>query len=280
MAISSVTNRNDAGQYSWDKTAKDVNDIDENFQNARDLGYLRLNVSRLNVIGSLGKFNNVDIFKVQMQSTGKFSLSLRAENKDDPNKKVLDLSKYDEDLKAAEKMIDPEGYAARLEEEMAQEEDKKLLSYTAPGTKVEVYMVKNGREVLVAASDAKEGSKQDIAMKQMLTGEYKATQGNYYVKVSYDEKADKNIRESMGYVMQLQIGNKYKHDYLVTQKSSDDTKNKVTSKTPSAQSNGVLSAGNAMLIQAGKYQETSNMMIDSYLNLASIYNKNKNYFDF
>lgn len=78
------------------KQVKDVNDVDEKFSNSRDLGYLRLNYSRLTAVGSLAKYDKEDNYKVTVQSNGKLSISIRNASAED--EKVLDLSKYEEAL--------------------------------------------------------------------------------------------------------------------------------------------------------------------------------------
>ena len=45
-SISSTTNKDENGISSWEKTVQDVNDIDEKFSTARDMGYTRLNYAR------------------------------------------------------------------------------------------------------------------------------------------------------------------------------------------------------------------------------------------
>lgn len=96
MALASVSNKVD-GVAGWDKSVADVNNVDEVFSNARDLGYSRLNNTRISVIGKLGKYDSKDMYKVQVQSNGKLFLNLRAGDSDE-KEKVLDLSKYDQKL--------------------------------------------------------------------------------------------------------------------------------------------------------------------------------------
>ena len=96
MALQSVSNKVD-GVAGWDKSVVDINNIDENFANARDLGYSRLNNTRISVIGRLGKYDDRDLYKVQVQSNGKIFLNLRTGSEE--KEKVLDLSKYEARLK-------------------------------------------------------------------------------------------------------------------------------------------------------------------------------------
>ena len=76
--------------------------------------------------------------------------------------------------------------------------------------------------------------------------------------------------------MQMKQGNKYVNDYLVTEANSEDTKNEKISTTSSTSSSELLSAAYAAQIQATKYEATTNMMANAYLNLSSIRNKQSN----
>ena len=91
-SISGSSNVKDGIGY-WEKQVKDISDVDEKFANARDLGYLRLNYSRLTAVGSLANFDKEDNYKIAVQSNGKLSISLRNASADDD--KVLDLSEYE-----------------------------------------------------------------------------------------------------------------------------------------------------------------------------------------
>lgn len=272
--IPSSSNIKDGVGY-WEKQVTDINDVDEKFANARDLGYLRLNNSRLTAVGSLAKFDKEDNYKVQVQSNGKLSLSIRNDSGEDD--KVLDLSKYEAALDELKKQTDPEGYAKEQEERRKKEAEQKLLEITAPGMQVQVYMVKHGREVLVGDSTAEKGEDLRNDLESMLKGEYKATKGTYYVKLSRDDTIPKN--ENVSYAMQMSVGTKYKHDYVLTEKVSEDTKNKKYTKVPAtmAGANGQLSGVNALQIQASKYQSTAQMLQVGYLNMASIYSNNSKY---
>ena len=262
-----------SGNY-WEKTLADVNDVDETFANARDMGYTRLNYARVTTVGKLANNDSTDIYKITAQSNGILSVSLR-NDKSEEEEKVLDLSKYDEFLDELKQQIDPEGYAKEQEEKKEAEAKAKLLEYTAPGMRLEVYMEKNGRQVLIGDSDAEEGSDLRETLDSILKGEYKAKKGTYYFKVIRDDTVKDD--EELSYAMQVMQGTSYKHDYLLTESSSEDTKNKTTSIVPSTSSNGALSGVNALQIQATRYQATAQMLQVGYLNMASIYNKNSQY---
>lgn len=263
-----------SGAKVWEKNLTDMNNVDETFANARDLGYTRLNYSRLTAIGKLAKYDSVDIYKTQVQSNGKLAISLRDGTEDE---NVLDLSKYEAMLDQLKQQTDPEGYRREQEAKKAKEDDN-LLSMTAEKMSVQVYMVKNGREVLVGDSTADKGSKTREAMDEMLKGDYRAKKGDYYIKVSRnEEKTTKN--ELVSYAMQVTMGDKFKHDYVVKEQESEDTKNKKESKLPMTQtsSTGALSSVNALEIQAARYQSTAQMLQVGYMNMADIYNRNSKF---
>lgn len=268
VSVSGSTGGSESGAKVWEKTLTDMNNIDEAFANARDLGYTRLNYSRLTSIGNLSKFDSVDIYKTQVQSNGKLAISLRDATEDE---QVLDLSKYEQKLNELKQQLDPEGYKKEQAEKKAKE-DENLLAMTAANLNIQVYAVKNGREVLVGDSTAEKGSKTREAMDSILQGEYKATKGDYYIKITRNEdNVGKN--EEVPYALQLTMGGKFKHDYVLKEQVSTDTKNKTTSKIPMTQSGAGLSSVNALQIQASKYQTTAQMLQVGYMNMADIYNK-------
>lgn len=262
------------GAKVWEKNLTDMNNVDESFANARDLGYSRLNYSRLTALGKLAKYDSVDIYKTQVQSNGKLGITLRDTSQED---NVLDLSKYESYLNELKQQTDPEGYKKEQDEKRAKEEAN-LLAMTAPNLNMQVYMVKNGREVLVGDSAAEPGSKLHETLDDILKGDYKAKPGDYYVKVSRNEDSvGKN--EETAYALQISMGSSFKHDYVMKEQDSQDTKNKKISQIPATQTSatGALSSVNALSIQASKYQATAQMLEIGYLNMADIYNKNSKY---
>ena len=267
-SISSTTNKDENGISSWEKTVQDVNDIDEKFSTARDMGYTRLNYARVTTIGSLAEYDSVDYYKIQVQSNGKLSISLRG-TQGDEEEKVLDLSEYEEKLNELKKLTDHESWAKEHEEIKAAEANQKLLELTAKGFQLQVYTVKNGKEVLVGDSEAEKGSKTYEAMKEILSGDYRAKKGTYYIKVSRDDTVDS--KEEMPYALQIMQGDSYKHDYVMKEQVSEDTTNKKNTNVPTSSTDGALSGANAMMIQAARYQTTAQMLEVGYQNLASIY---------
>lgn len=286
MALASVSNKVD-GVAGWDKAVVDVNNVDETFSNARDLGYSRLNNTRISVIGRLGKYDDKDMYKVQVQSNGKLFLNLRAGDSKE-NEKVLDLSKYDEKLAEIKsqnaalgiKEDDPlanipktpldkaKAELAKIKEER-EKANAGLLDDIAKGMTVKVYTQKGNRTVCIGDSTASKTSKEYANMKAILSGDYKAKKGMYYIEVSSEDK----LREEMPYVMQLKQGSKYVNDYLVTESNSQDTEKKTISLTSSTSSSEQISSGYAAQIQAQKYQATTTMLVDAYKNMSSIKNK-------
>ncbi len=288
MPLESVSNKVD-GVAGWDKTVADVNNIDENFANARDLGYARLNNSRISVIAQLGKYDNKDMYMVQVQSNGKLFVNLRTGNSTG-DEKVLDLSKYDTTLneikadleamgvKTEEEVIDttpktPYDIAkAEVEKMKAEREAEKagLLDDIAPGMTIKVYMKKGNRTICLGDSTADKNSDEYAIMKSILSGEYKAKKGMYYIEVG---SAEETPKENIPYIMQIKQGDKYINDYLVTETESEDSKNETISLTSSTSSSEYISSAYAAQIQAQKYDATVTMMTNAYQNLASIKNK-------
>lgn len=286
MGLTSVSNKVD-GVAGWDKSVTDVNNVDETFANARDLGYSRLNNTRISVIGQLGKYDEKDLYKVQVQSNGKLFINLRmGESEDD---KVLNLSKYEQELekikadlkemgvKTDEEVVDttpktPLEKAEAAVAKMKEEREKAkagLLDDIAKGMTIKVYMTKGKKTVCIGDSTADKSSKEYAAMKSILSGDYKAKKGMYYIEVG----AEKTPKEETPYIMQIKQGSKYVNDYLVTEQKSQDSKNETISLTSSTSSSEQISSAYAMQIQAQRYDATTTMLSNAYTNLLSIRNK-------
>lgn len=272
--ISGSTNVDDKGINHWEKTVTDVNDVDEKFSNARDLGYMRLNYARVSAIGNLAKYDTQDIYKIQVQSNGKLTIGLRSGSEND-DESVLDLSEYQQKLDELKKQTDPEGYAKERAEKKKKEEAYGLLGANGEGLQMQVYMKKNGREVLIGDTAADKDSKEYANMEKILNGEYRAKQGDYYIKISRSDEVDS--RKEVPYLLQVKQGDSYKHDYMTTEKVSEDTKNKKKSTVPMTNVGGTLSAVNALQIQAQRYQTAAQMLQVGYMNMADIYNHNSKF---
>lgn len=267
--IPSVSNKDENGVAGWEKSVVDVNNIDESFSNARDLGYTRLNYARVTAIAELGKYNERDIYKIQVQSNGKMSISLRSS--DTTDEKVLDLSEYEEYLDNLKQQLDPEGYAAEKAEK--EEAEQNLIEELAPGMTMKVYMVKNNKQVLIADSTADKDSEEYANLEALMSGEYKATKGDYYIEIGTTEDADKDADHP--YAIQILQGTSYKHDYVMTQSDSEDTTNETISTTPMTTSSTSttttsISAAYAAQIQAVQDEGAANMLAAGYSNIASL----------
>ncbi len=273
-SISGSTNVDDKGINHWEKTVTDVNDVDEKFSNARDLGYMRLNYARVSAIGNLAKYDTQDIYKIQVQSNGKLTIGLRSGSESD-DESVLDLSEYQQKLDELKKQTDPEGYAKEQAEKKKKEEAYGLLGANGEGLQMQVYMKKNGREVLIGDTAADKDSKEYANMEKILNGEYRAKQGDYYIKISRSDEVDS--RKEVPYLLQVKQGDSYKHDYMTTEQVSEDTKNKKKSTVPMTNVGGTLSAVNALQIQAQRYQTAAQMLQVGYMNMADIYNNNSKF---
>ncbi len=261
---------------SWEKNVTDVNDIDETFANARDLGHTRLNYSRITAVGELSNNDSFDIYKTTVDSNrGKLSLSIQSGGGDDT---VLDLSAYQAYIDELKKEFNPDEYYAELEEKQKAEAEKGLLEDKAPELNIQVYtMDKYGREVLIADSTADKDSKEYQALEQMMSGEYAAAAGEYYIKVSRNDTV--TDKDKVQYAVQLMMGTSFKHDYIAIEQKSEDTKNETTSKTPSesttsAYGTSILSASSALQIMASVDQGAASMLSAGYQNMANIYSKN------
>ena len=285
MALQSVSNKVN-GVAGWDKSVADINNIDENFANARDLGYSRLNNTRISVIGRLDKYDDRDLYKIQVQSNGKIFLNLRTGSEE--NEKVLDLSKHKarlEEIKAQNAALGIKDEKEELKiiktpvdivkEELAKKKAERekanagLLDELAPGMTIKVYVQKGNKTVCIGDSTASKTSKEYETMKSIMSGEYKAKKGMYFIEIGSED----NLRKEGPYVLQMKQGNKYVNDYLVTETKSEDSKKEKISTTSSTSSSEQISAAYAAQIQATMYEATTSMMVNAYTNLASIRNK-------
>ncbi len=262
---------------SWEKKVADMNDIDESFANARDLGHTRLNYSRITAVGELSNNDSVDIYKTTVDSKrGKLSLSLQTAGNED---KVLDLSKYEDYINQLKLEFNPDEYYEEQKKKEEAANNKNVLEDSAPELNVQVYSTdKYGRQVLIADSTADKDSDLYSNLKNMMAGEYEATAGDYYVKVSRNDTV--TSKDKVQYAVQMMMGKTYKHDYIAIETNSEDTKNKTTSKVPSTANNAngystsLISSASALQIMASADQGAADMMSAGYLKLASIYNKN------
>ena len=161
------------------------------------------------------------------------------------------------------------------------EKNAGLLDNEAPGMYIKIYTVKNGKEVLIGDSTADKDSEEYQTMEAILGGDYKAKKGNYYIEVGKTEDADS--KEDYPYAMQILQGTNYKHDYVMTQADSADTKNKEISSKPDAALSGTTTYGTTMIsaayaaqIQAVSNEGAANMLMAGATNLSNITSQYQN----
>ncbi len=304
-----------AGGDYYEKNVADVNNVDESFDNARDLGYLRHQTYRVSVAGALSaNFDATDIYKIQIQSNNKLTLSFR-NSEAKGSEKVLNLDKYNEFYKELLSQTDPQAYDELIAKEAAEQRKSSFLEYVAPGFKVEVYKEDHrGNKELIADSSGhtdiivnsygktlgyvstsgslalnddgeiigyvgangkvtdkdgkllgsvKEAGELRKNFDDMLTGDYKAEKGNYYVKISRDSSITE--KDEIYYVMQMSMGS-YKYDYLSKEAVSEDVKNG----TLSLYSQNSTDYSQAGTLLAAQMQGLSDMLTAGYQNYATI----------
>ena len=273
--ISGVTNRDDSGHYSWEKSVVDVNDVDESFATARDLGYTRLNYARVTTVSTLDKFDSKDMYAIQLQSTGNLRVTMKSGGSDE---KTLDLSKYEEKLEEIKRQLNPAEYAQDELNKLKDQAQKDIFEENAPGMYMKVYVTQRGKQILIADSTADKDSDLYKNAEAIMNGEYKAKKGNYFIETGYKEGAEVP-KDGTPYALQILQGTSFKHDYITTEGKSSDSKNEEITKEPDRElansttgsyGTTTISAAYAAQIQAQSYATTATMLSNAYLNMASI----------
>lgn len=273
--ISGITNRDENGRYSWEKSVVDVNDVDESFATARDLGYTRLNYARVTTVSTLDKYDHKDLFAIQLQSNGNLKITMKGGDSSDEN--VLDFSKYEAQLDEIKRELNPLEYAQEQLDKLKEEAETDIFEKNAPGLYMKVYVTKNGKQQLIADSTADKDSDLYKAAVDIMEGEYRAKKGNYYIETGYKDGFDVPS-DGTPYALQILQGTTYKHDYVTTEGKSSDSKNEKTTTqkdmdlaaTTGSYGTTTISAAYAAQIQAQSYAATATMLSNGYLNMASI----------
>ena len=258
---STIDNLGDNGVRYWEKQAYDTSPNADGFGAARDLGYVRLNYSRLNTVAQLSDKDTADYFKINVISTGKIRISLQDSTPDENildldgyyeklgletpsdkaeaeliaqakaeeeaianEDKILDLSKYEEYLAKfdTEPEEEPTSTDTSIEETLAKYEDT-INQLKAKSLKFKLYSYDGFNEKILADSDAEKGSEERNNYESLLRGEYEAPdKGVYYIKV---EKSEDFEDDNLYYTMQIQMGSEYSNQYTMTEiKSKDEDK--------------------------------------------------------
>lgn len=234
---------------AWEKTSQDT--LNDTIRTARDMGQLRLNYSRLNMITTLSKNETEDWFSFKVTSRGKIRLT--AVN-------LSEALKEDKKTNATDEL-----------EDAMNDIQKTIDKFKAQGLKVEIYEYQNNRQTLLASNDeSKNKSKQYEAFEQMMRGEYQVKKGGgtYYVHVT--TKDGKPVDDDTLYALQLQMGTTYKHDY-VTQEQSVDHTNVTKGDIALAKAENALQsvASSSSILSA---QGATDLLSAGYTNMATIKN--------
>jgi hypothetical protein len=193
----------------WRKVISGVTNSVEGMNSARDIGYLRLNYSRVNLIGSLTPTDKENWYKIQINSPGDFRLTIKHAGTEDEINDYVD-SETDPDKTETEEALD--------------EWEEVINSFKASGLRVELMMYnpKGGKTTVIGSNDA--SNDQAYAnFEQMIRGTYKIdrqSMGTMYLHVSRID--GKKLDSTENYVMQMQVGDSYKHDYVTIERAPQD----------------------------------------------------------
>ena len=236
---------------SWEKTTKDT--YADSIRNARDMGQARLNYSRLNMVTTLSKNETEDWFSFTTTSRGK--LRLTAIN--------VSAAQKDNEKSAKETNLDDEL------EDAVNNYEKAIEQFRGQDLKVEVYQYVNNRQTLVATNEEGKG-KQTEAFEKLMRGQFDVSRkGTFYVHVT--TKDGKPVKEDTLYALQVQMGDKYKHDYTTQEQSIDHTKMTKADMALAKAQDAIGSATASSQVLAG--QSAANMLAAGYTNMATLNQK-------
>ncbi|GHU02250.1 hypothetical protein FACS1894186_6570 [Alphaproteobacteria bacterium] len=231
----------------WKKTAIGPTNMFEGMAAARDIGYLRLNYSRLNLVSQLESGDKENWYKVSVQSSGLLTLAVRHSSQTETGETIEDAASDD----ALQDMID---------------------SLEASGMRVELIVKGKGTKTTTLASNDKASGAAYEAFSQMIRGQYKLAEkdkGDMYIKVSRLPGADATTKEF--YTLQMRVGDGYKHDYVtVEQKQAEDPSQGYVSELDKLLAGAQTGKGAATLLSL---QGANQLMAESMSNLAIIQNK-------
>jgi hypothetical protein len=179
---------------SFEKTSSDR--YSDTIRNARDIGQVRKNWTRLNLITTLSENEKEDWFSFTSFSKGKVRLS------------AVNLSAKSDEKTETEKGDDS---ATEALEAAKNDYEKAIESFQGKGLRVEVYSFVNNRQVLLATNDEK-NAKGFEKFKNLMRGQHEIDKGTYYVHVSTED--GKPVKKDTLYALQVQMGDTFKEDYL------------------------------------------------------------------
>ncbi|MCL2672759.1 MAG: hypothetical protein FWF01_00010 [Alphaproteobacteria bacterium] len=177
----------------WRKTVQGPFNSAEGMKFARDVGFIRTNVSRLNVISSLTKGKNENWFRFQVQSSGNFRLTVRHSSSEASSENAL---------------ANPDGEP---------DFDDIMDMFRAAGIRVEVHRQTTRGSTVIASNDETAG-KAFEAFEQMMYGEFRfqqADRGEYFIRIARIDPRNNNSEEFVA--LQMQMGQFFRHDYTTIQ---------------------------------------------------------------
>lgn len=231
---------------SWEKTTTDT--YADTIRTARDMGQARLNYSRLNMITTLSENEKEDWFSFTVTSRGKLRLT------------AVNLSAANTDKEKDETTATDELDAA------ASNFEKAIEQFKGQGLKVEVYQYVSNRQTLIATNEEGKGD-QTEAFEQLMRGEYKVNKaGTFYIHVT--TKDGEPVSEDTLYALQVQLGDKYKHDYITQEQSIDHTQmteGDIALAKAEAAAGSVMASGSVLAAQGA-----CDILSAGYTNLATL----------
>ncbi len=240
---------------SFEKSTSDL--YGDTIQTARDIGQARLNYSRLNMITTLSKRETDDWFSFKVTSRGKLRLT------------AVNVSAIQEEKNAA----DTKDISASDELENAVSDYEKAIErFKGQGLKVEIYQYVQNRQTLVATNEDGQGKKTE-AFEQLMRGEYKVQKaGTFYVHVT--TKDGKPVDEDTLYALQVQLGDKYTHNYVTKETSVDHTKiTEAELRRAQAESSSSYSGTSTVNSRTLAAQGAANLLAAGYTNMATLNNR-------
>ncbi|MCQ2914976.1 MAG: hypothetical protein MJ247_07270 [Alphaproteobacteria bacterium] len=264
---------------AYSKSSSDI--YDEQLKNARDVGNLHMNRSRLNVITTLSKGEKEDWFKTTAYNNGKFRLSAINVSKLDKENDVdsvlnsdgtsMTSSAESAPLTDVEKKIEELKKIANPDYEPEKKTDPKAMM-KGQNLRVEVYVMKGNRQVLVATNDDSD-SKNYKNFEDMVNGDYKVQRGTeLFIHVATED--GKRVDDDTLYALQFQMGTKYTENYTTKETTLDHdmSQAKLQQKINAerVENSEMLTTSGASLALSG----ANDILSDGLLNLDNIKNGN------
>lgn len=241
---------------AFEKTSSDV--YNDTIMNARDIGQLRKNYSRLSLITTLSENEKEDWFSFTSVSKGKARLSAvnLSDSSDNKNEKKTDES------------------ATSALEDAKNDYEQAIKNFQGKNMRVELYAYINKRQTLLASND-ESNKKAYENFKSIMRGEFELDKTTYYIHVTTEDGS--RVDKDTLYALQLQMGDTYEQDYL-TKETSISHKGMTDGDLAYQAASEEAAAGNSCL--SGSLlaaQGAASILENGYTNLVNINNaKHKN----